>query len=148
CGDLDGDGAVDLLVTTVAGAARVYRNVAPKRGHWLIVRAVDPALRRDAYGATIAITAGGRRWIGSITPGQSYLCSHAPHAHFGLGECERFESIAIRWPDGDVSEEVFPGGAPDRLIVLRRGEGRVTRGNARSSYAPKCEIRNAKSENS
>jgi hypothetical protein len=128
CGDLDGDGAVDLLVTTVAGAARVYRNVAPKRGHWLIVRAVDPALRRDAYGATVAITAGGRRWMGSITPGQSYLCSHAPHAHFGLGQCERIESIAVRWPDGDVAEEIFPGGAADRLVVLRRGLGKLSTG--------------------
>src|SRR5262249_25206788 len=30
--DLDGDGALDLVVTSVAGPARVYRNVAAKRG--------------------------------------------------------------------------------------------------------------------
>ena len=30
CGDVDGDGALDLLVTTVAGPARLYRNVAPR----------------------------------------------------------------------------------------------------------------------
>src|SRR5205823_6374056 len=51
CGDVDGDGALALLVTAVAGRARLYRNVAPNRGHWLMVRAVDPALKRDAYGA-------------------------------------------------------------------------------------------------
>ncbi len=51
CGDLDNDGALDLLVTSVAGPARLYRNVAPKRGHWLMIRAVDPALGgRDCYG--------------------------------------------------------------------------------------------------
>jgi hypothetical protein len=124
-GDLDGDGALDLIVTPIAGPARIYRNVAPKQGHWLIVRAVDPARRRDAYGATIAITAGGRRWIGSIIPGQSYLCSHAPYAHFGLGQCESVESIAVRWPDGDTVEEVFPGGDVDRVVVLCRGDGTV-----------------------
>ena len=37
-GDLDGDGGLDLLVTEVAGRARLYRNVAPNRGHWLMVR--------------------------------------------------------------------------------------------------------------
>src|SRR5262249_53662198 len=37
CGDIDGDGALDLLVTTAAGPALLYRNVAPKRGHWLLV---------------------------------------------------------------------------------------------------------------
>src|SRR5262249_3520353 len=45
-GDLDGDGALDLLVTTAGGRARLYRNVtsSPQSGtarrHWLIVRAV------------------------------------------------------------------------------------------------------------
>jgi hypothetical protein len=125
CGDLDGDGALDLLLTTVAGPARVYRNVASKQGHWLLVRAVDPARRRDAYGATIVVTAADRRRIGMIAPGQSYLCSHAPYAHFGLGQHESVESIAVRWPDGEIAEEVFPGGVADRLIVLRRGEGKV-----------------------
>jgi hypothetical protein len=51
-GDLNDDGAVDLLVTAVAGPARLFRNVAPGRGHWLLVRArlrVGP----DAYRAAV-----------------------------------------------------------------------------------------------
>jgi hypothetical protein len=51
-GDLNDDGAVDLLVTAVAGPARLFRNVAPRRGHWLLVRArlrVGP----DAYRAAV-----------------------------------------------------------------------------------------------
>src|SRR5207244_1802418 len=78
CGDIDGDGAVDLLVTTLAGRARLYRNVAPKRGHWLLVRAIDPVLNRDAYGAEIAVRAGDRRWTRWLNPGSSYLCSNDP----------------------------------------------------------------------
>ena len=34
-------GAIDLLVTTIGGPARLFRNVAPRRGHWLTVRALD-----------------------------------------------------------------------------------------------------------
>src|SRR5438309_855546 len=90
-------------------------------GHWLLVRAIDPARRRDAYGATITVRAGGKRWIGFINPGQSYLCSHAPQAHFGLGPADHVDSISVRWPDGDTADEVFPGGDVDRSIVLRRG---------------------------
>ncbi len=127
CGDIDGDGALDLLVTAVAGPARLYRNVAPKEGHWLLVRAIDPAHNRDAYGAVITVSAGGRRWVGAVNPGQSYLCSNDPRAHLGLGAADRVDDIRVRWPDGDVSEETFAGGAADRVLVLRRGEGHVAR---------------------
>lgn len=120
-GDVDGDGSIDLLVTTVAGPARLYRNVAPKRGHWLSVRAIDPALKRDAYGAMVTVRAGGRDRLGWVNPGQSYLCSNDPRAHFGLGSADRTDEIRVRWPDG--TEESFPGAAADRAVVLRKGEG-------------------------
>jgi hypothetical protein len=125
CGDVNGDGAPDLLVTTVGAPARLYRNVSPRAGHWLLVRATDPARRRDAYGAVVTVHAGGRRWAGMVNPGSSYLCSNDPRAHFGLGSADRVDSIGVRWPDGDGAEEVFPGGPADRLVVLRRGGGKA-----------------------
>ena len=122
CGDLDGDGALDLVVTNVAGRARIFRNVARPRGHWLLVRAVDPRLNRDAYGAEVSVKAGDQRQLRIINPAESYLCSSDPRAHFGLGEASRFDAIQVRWPDG--RSEVFPGGQADRPLVLRRGEGK------------------------
>jgi hypothetical protein len=123
CGDIDGDGALDLLVTTVGGPARLYRNIAPKRGHWLRVRAIDPALHRDAYGATVIVQVGARRRLAWINPGQSYMCSHEPCAHFGLGPADHFDALRVLWPDG--VEEVFPGGAADRQIVVQKGKGQA-----------------------
>ena len=129
CGDIDGDGAVDLLVTVVAGPARLYKNVAPKRGHWLMVRALDPALRRDAYGAEITVVSGSRHWLRWINPCSSYLCSNDPRAHFGLGRTELVDLLEVVWPDG--ATETFPGGAVDRVLVLRRGEGKPGRSRKR-----------------
>src|SRR5262249_20636644 len=74
-GDMDGDGAPDLLVTSVGGRARLYRNVAPNRGHWLIVRAVDPGLKRDALGAEVRVQSGDRTQVRLISASSSYLCS-------------------------------------------------------------------------
>jgi hypothetical protein len=124
-GDVNNDGAIDLVVTSVAGPARLYRNVAPKHGHWLMVRAIDPALRRDAYGAEVTVVAGKRRWLGLINPGSSYLCSNDPRAHFGLGQAAHVEALRVLWPDG--TEEAFAGGRADRVVILRKGEGQRVR---------------------
>ncbi len=122
-GDVDGDGALDLLVTTVAGRARLYRNVAPKQGHWLHLRAVlgGQCGGRDAHGAEITIDLGDKRHMAILCPGQSYLSSHAPAVHFGLGRAEHVEAIHVVWPDG--KHETFPGCPADKAIVLRQGEG-------------------------
>jgi hypothetical protein len=125
-GDVDGDGALDLLVTAIAGPARLFRNVVPDRGHWLMVRAIDPQLGgRDAYGAEVTVTVGERSWWRLINPGYSYLCSNDPRAHFGLDRTDRVDAVYIRWPDG--SEETFPGQRADQMIVLRKGTGTAAR---------------------
>jgi hypothetical protein len=93
----------------------------PARGHWLLVRALDPALKRDAYGAEVTIEAGGRRRVGWINPATSYLCSNDPRAHFGLGAAERVDAIQVRWPDGAL--ERFEGRPADQVVVLRKGDG-------------------------
>jgi enediyne biosynthesis protein E4 len=121
-GDFNRDGGLDLLVTTIAGRARLYRNVAPNRGHWLSVRAFDPALKRDALGTRVEVSAGGRRQVRWLHPAESYLCSSEPRAHFGLGPAARVERIEVTWPDG--VREAFPGRAADRAVEVRRGKGR------------------------
>jgi hypothetical protein len=125
CGDIDGDGALDLLVTALAGPARLYRNVAPDRGRGLLVRAVDPARQRDAYGAEVTVRAGDRRWVRSINPGYSYLCSNDSRAHFGLGSVGQVDGIDVLWPDG--TRETFPGDLANRRpkLVLSKGAGRL-----------------------
>ncbi len=120
-GDIDGDGAVDMVVTSIAGRARVYRNVCPDRGHWLQVRAVDPRWNRDALGAEVTVTAAGQRRLRVVASAESYLSASSPIAHFGLGAATAFDSVEVKWPDGLL--EHFSGGAADRLLPLRRGEG-------------------------
>lgn len=121
-GDIDDNGAVDLLVTRTDGPASLYRNVAPNRGHWLIVRCIDPTVGgRDAYGAEVTVTAHSRRWVGLVSPGQSYAVSGDPRVHFGLGAVSRVDALGVVWPDG--SEEVFPGQETDQVIVLSKGDG-------------------------
>jgi hypothetical protein len=125
-GDLDRDGAPDLVVGSVGGPAGVYRNVAPRRGHWLSVRLLEPAHgNRDAIGAEIVVRAGGRSWWQLLQPGTSYLASHDPTLHFGLSDSSRVDGIDVIWADG--SKEYFPGSAANQVLVLRHGNGAAER---------------------
>ena len=121
-GDIDRDGDLDILVSNIQGRARLYRNDAPRAGHWLGVRAVDPRLRRDALGARVTIHHGGARQVRTIGGGFSYLSSSAPEAHFGVGESEVVDRIRVRWPDG-LTED-FDATPVDRSVTLVRGEGK------------------------
>jgi hypothetical protein len=121
CGDIDGDGALDLLVNAIGERARVFRNVAQGRGHWVAVRTADPALNRDANGAEVAVRSGGVRRIRVIGSGESYLSAGPPVAHFGLGAAAAVEGIDVTWPDG--AKESFSGGPAGRVFEVRKGAG-------------------------
>jgi len=121
--DLDNDGALDLILCSVGGPARLFKNVAPNRGHWLKLRLVLPRQgNRDAIGAEAVVLAAGKRHWTLLLPATSYLASNDPSLHFGLGSATQTDSIEVTWPDG--TRETFSGGPVDRLMVLRKGEGK------------------------
>ena len=120
-GDIDADGDVDLVVSNIHSASRLYRNDAPRNGAWLMVRAVDPRLNRDAIGARVTVTCGDRRFARTISRGFSYLSSSDVRAHFGLGPARGIDAIDVRWPDGLT--ERFGGVPLNSAIVLSRGTG-------------------------
>lgn len=124
-GDFDNDGAIDLVVTAIEGPAKVFKNVAPKKGHWLIVRTYDPERKRDALGAVVTVTTGDQTRVTIANPGQSYCSSGDPRAHFGLGAAETFDELRVDWPDG--TRETYPGGVVDRIVVVNRGQGRAVK---------------------
>ncbi len=119
-GDLDEDGGVDMVVSTVGNGLRVFRNKAPAPGnHWVRVRALTEG--RDALGAQVWVTAGDKKRCNLVLAGASYLSSHDPRAHFGLGSIDAIDALVVLWPNGE--RERFPTIGVDRTITVRQGEG-------------------------
>jgi len=54
-GDIDNDGDVDVLVGNAAGRTRLLMNNVGTRKHWLGLRLVGAQVRRDMYGARVAV---------------------------------------------------------------------------------------------
>src|SRR5437667_2737041 len=59
-GDIDNDGAIDIVVTNNNGAVRLLRNQVGARRHWLIVKLESPKLNRFGIGARVAVVRRGQ----------------------------------------------------------------------------------------
>ena len=120
-GDIDQDGDVDLVTTSVGGRARLYRNDIPRKGHWLKVSCWLPTENRLAIGAVVRAYAGNKRWTSQLMPSSSYLASNAPEVHLGLGATSRIDHFEVIWPNG--AAERFEGSDVDRYVKLESGRG-------------------------
>ena len=98
-GDLDGDGGVDVVVLNRDGPVHVLRNVHAARGNWLGLRVVDEH-GRDALGAQVTMTVGGRKLSRGVRAAYGYCASSDPRVHVGLGAATAAENVTVRWPDG------------------------------------------------
>ena len=118
-GDLDDDGGVDLVVTNRDARAYLLMNRAD-RGNWARFH-VRTTHGRDAHGATVSATVGGRRLSRDVQPSASYLASSDPRVHFGIGVESRLRNVVVRWPGG--AEEAFGDFAAGEIHELKQGEG-------------------------
>ena len=123
-GDLDNDGDIDLVTTNNGGAPELLIN-GGSRGHALIVRLAGSSNNRDAIGARVTASAGGRTQLREVKSGSSYLGQGDLRVHFGLGDASRVDRLEIRWPGAAV--ETVNDIAAGQIVTITQGRGITSR---------------------
>jgi hypothetical protein len=101
--DLNNDGFLDLVVTSLNEKPRIMLNSGVGAGHWLMIETRGHASSRDAIGASITVTtASGRKLYNHVTTSVGFMSSSDRRVHFGLGDETEIESVEIRWLSGEV----------------------------------------------
>jgi hypothetical protein len=120
-GDIDNDGAIDIVVANNNGPARLLlnQNRSLNHNHWLVVRLEAVNGNRFGIGARIELRQRGRKLMRRVHTDSSYLSANDVRVHFGLGQDPRIDGLIVYWPDGRM--EAWDKVQADRIITLRQG---------------------------
>jgi hypothetical protein len=118
--DLDGDGALDLVVNNVNNEAFVYRNNARRlhpENHFLRVALVGEGGNRFGLGARVDVYAGADTLMQEESPTRGFQSSVDYVLDFGLGKHDTVDSLRVAWPNGKVT--TLRQLATNRLVTVR-----------------------------
>jgi hypothetical protein len=118
--DLNGDGRLDVVTTSISGPAEIWINDSPGQPHWLELALTGVRSNRDGVGARIKVVAGGKAQYEQVSFAAGYASSSAGPVHFGLGGIDRAELVEIRWPSGVT--QALKDVAADRVLKVKEPE--------------------------
>jgi len=120
-GDFDGDGDVDLLMTTNNGPALLFRNDQTGGNRSVRVRLVGSKSNRDAIGASVSLFDGATSQSRVVRGGSSYLSQSELPVTFGVGRRDLVERLVVAWPSGRTEE--FKDLSAGRTYICIEGKG-------------------------
>ncbi len=121
--DLDGDGALDLIVNNVNDEAFVYRNNARsllKENHFLELKLEGEGRNRFGVGSKVTLQKGKETLFQELSPTRGFQSSVDYILTFGLGRVDTVKSVTVEWPDGRVS--TLANVASNRRITVKQSE--------------------------
>ena len=113
---MDGDGDLDVVFTQAMGAPLLLRNDQALGHHFIRLKLKGTRSNRDAIGARVKLTAGGKTQWRDVTSTRSYLSASELPVTFGLGALDRVGSVEITWPGGRT--QTLTDVSVDRMTVV------------------------------
>jgi hypothetical protein len=101
-GDFDGDGRIDVVVSSMDLDAELWMNRSPGTAHWLDIALRGVKSNRDGIGARIKVVTKAGAQYNHQTSSVCYASSSLGPVHFGLGAESVATKVEITWPSGTV----------------------------------------------
>lgn len=122
--DLNNDGFVDIVVTSLGRRPAILMNSGLKAGaHWIGISLTGTRSNRDSIGACVKVTtAGGRVLHDWVSTSVGFLSSSSRQLHFGLAAETKVAEVEARWPSGAVAR--LRNVAVDSVLTIAEPEPR------------------------
>src|SRR5262249_41979318 len=117
--DFDDDGRLDLFVANAGAEPYLYHNVEPLPNHWVELVLQGTRSNREAVGAQVRLTAGGRTLLRFVDGGNGFAGESTKRVHFGLGPTMTVDRVEVRWPSG--TKTTYARVPVDRISRLVEG---------------------------
>src|SRR5438445_4791045 len=126
-GDLDGDGALDLVVNNVNDEAFVYGNNARTltQNRFLQVRLDGSGANRFGVDGKVTLWSGGQEFYQEEEPTRGFQSSVDYVLTFGVGNRDTLDSVRVVWPDREGRVTVLTHVAANQRLTVRQSESRA-----------------------
>jgi len=111
-GDFDGDGRIDIVVSSLGAPAELWRNRSVA-GEWIAFDLEGTRSNRDGIGACVHFAGQFNCKTSSV----GYASSSLIPVYFGLGAARELGDARVVWPSG--VEQTIADPAPGRVIKVR-----------------------------
>lgn len=122
--DLNGDGALDFIVTNNGGTAQLGYNATADRGKFVILWLDGDKANRNAIGARVVARIGDKKIERQVMGSQSYLSVSDFRLHFGLASADKIDELTIYWPGG--ATQTIKDVAAGKFYYIRQGSEPVS----------------------
>ena len=100
-----------------------YRTIHAGKAHWVQFQLEGRESNRDAVGARVWVTAGGRTQVSFVNGGNGFASQSSRRVHFGLGGTATIQKLKVAWPSGRT--ETFENVKADQIYRIIEGAGRL-----------------------
>jgi len=122
-GDLNNDGALDLVVNNVNNEVLIFKNKSREffpENRFLKIELKGKGNNTSAIGTQVRLLVGDQIFFQENMPNRGFQSSVDSRLNFGLGNIEKIDQVQVRWPNGQIS--IIKDVLPDQVLTLNWSE--------------------------